>query len=242
MRLSDRLLAIANYILPGERVADIGTDHGLLPIFLHQKKIASKLILSDLKEGPLKKAQRNLAVHLPDYIPDLRLGNGLETLEPAEADTVIIAGMGGGAITEIMSMNSSKTRSYKKFILQPRSLQEELRIWLYNNGYSIVSEKLVREGRYICEIIVVDTAISSEMEERMRIFPEKLLNLEFEISPLLFKTNDPLLKEMIECRIKTEEGIIASIYNRGSDKNLQSLPKRIDRICRLKKLYVRTCR
>ncbi len=237
MQLSDRLLAIASYISPGEKVADIGTDHGLLPIFLYRNNIASNVILCDLKEGPLEKAKDNLDIFMPGYEADLRLGNGLETLEPKEVDTVIIAGMGGGMITSILSQDPSKTKSFRKYILQARSQQKELRIWLYKQGYSIVSEKLVREGKYICEIIVVNTSVPADMEERNKTFAQRLSDLEFEISPLLIQSNDPLLKELIEYRIKIGEAIIESIKKEGSYSSMVSLTQRTDRINRLRELY-----
>ncbi len=237
MQLSDRLSAIAEFITFGKRVADIGTDHGLLPIFLYLNGISQKVILSDIKEGPLKKAEGNLKIYAPEMAADIRLGGGLDTLEPGEVDIVVIAGMGGRLISDILAADLKKTKSFKKYILQPRNAQDKLRIWLYKNAFSIVKERLVREGNYICEIIVVETSLEADMRERSRTYLQRQKNLEFELSPLLFLNKDPLLKELIECRIRTGEAIIASIRNKGSDVSIGRLAEKIERVQKLIELH-----
>ena len=236
MELSERLAAIAEYVFQGETVADIGTDHGLLPIFLLQRNISPKVVLTDIKRGPLEKAKANLLAHAPDIEADLRLGGGLEPMEKGEVDTVIIAGMGGVMMTEILAADQVKTRSYRRFILQPRNGRDKLRIWLYHNGYTISEERLVREGKYICEILVVDTSRYEERSKNDESYEKRLSNLEFEISPLLFSSKEPLLKELLECRIKVEENIIADICEKGSESSLRELKKKKERLKRLREL------
>ncbi len=235
IQLSDRLAAIADYVVKGESVADIGTDHGLLPIFLLQQNISPKVILTDIRKGPLEKAKANFQAYAPEIQADIRLGGGLDPLEKSEVDTVIIAGMGGLMMTGILSADQEKTRSYKKFILQPRNGRDKLRIWLYRNGYNISDERLVREGNYICEILVVDTSFR-EKPAKDDHFAEKLSNLEFEISPLLFSGKDPLLKELLECRIKVEENIISVITEKGTEASRRKLIKNKERLQKLKEL------
>lgn len=237
MQLSDRLLAIAGYINYGEKVADIGTDHGLLPIFLLRNNISKKVILSDVKSGPLKIAESNFSKFLPGLKGDLRLGCGISTLESGEVDAIVIAGMGGRLIAEILSADPEKTASFKKYILQPRNCREDLRIWLYKNPFEITHEKLVREGKYICEIIVAEPIAKFDVEERRRRYKDRLENLEFEISPLLFSANDPLLKEHIKCKIETEKEIISSIKEKGSGESLRQLAPRTKRVQKLEQLY-----
>ncbi|HPO04974.1 MAG TPA: class I SAM-dependent methyltransferase [Bacillota bacterium] len=236
IQIPKRLAAMAEYIHWGESVADIGTDHGLLPIFLFNQKISPKVILSDIRPGPLEKAKANLLAYSPEMAADLRLGNGLETLRSGEVDTVVIAGMGGMMITEILAKDQKKTRSFRKYILQPRNGQDKLRIWLYKNGYTVNKERLVKEGNHICEIIVVDTTQQPCMEERKETFEKRLCDLEFEFSPLLFFDKDPLLKELIECRIKIEQGIIASIRQKGSHTSFCKLANSEIRVNKLNEL------
>ena len=236
IKLSERLAVIAGYVRQGEIVADIGTDHGLLPIFLLQQNISPKAVLCDIKKGPLEKARANLHIYASESRADLRLGGGLEPLEIGEVDTVIIAGMGGLMMTKILAAHPVKTRSFRKFILQPRNGRDKLRIWLYNQGYTIVKERLVREGNYICEIFVVETALTADMQKREASLPQKLENLEFEISPLLFSSKDPLLKEFIACKINMEESIIESVRRKGSDVSLRKLEKNEERLSKLYEL------
>jgi tRNA (adenine22-N1)-methyltransferase len=239
LRLSERLAAIADYVFEGETVADIGTDHGLLPIFLLQQKRSPKVILSDIREGPLGKARENLLTFAPGIKADLRLGSGLETLENGEVDTVIIAGMGGHMISDILAADPVKTRSFAKFILQPRNVPDKLRIWLYKHGYAITHERLVRERNKICEIMVVDTTSQRDRAGNEDEFMRKLSDLEFEISPLLFSSKDPLLNEWIEYKIKTEENIIESIRTKGSESSLRKVGSNEKRLKKLKELQER---
>lgn len=238
MKLPDRLAAMAACINSGETVADIGTDHGLLPIFLLKNRISPKVILSDINPGPLEMARNNLHIYAQIEDAELRLGNGISNIENGEVDVVVIGGMGGLLIADIMAADETKTKSLKKFVLQPRNNQEKLRIWLYKNNYTITDEVLVKEGNYICEIIVVDTSAPKENAEKQALFEKKLSALEFEISPLLFSKKDPLLKELIECRINTEEKIMHSIRKNGSKNSLtkiSGIETRIEKLNVLKK-------
>lgn len=155
IKLSDRLQCIANQMEKGETMADIGTDHGFLPLYLWEQQISPKIILTDVSSGSLAKARDCCENHYPDVTFDLRLGNGLKVLRAAEVDVVVMAGMGGLLMQEILDDNPVLSKSFKKFVLQPRRHPGRLRHYLLHHGYSIVKEQLVREGRYICEIITV---------------------------------------------------------------------------------------
>ena len=130
IKLSERLECIANRIDKGETVADIGTDHGYLPIYLWENKISPKVIMADISKGSLQKAKDNCKLSQPDFDFDCRLGDGLEVLKPHEVDTVVMAGMGALLIIEMLEWDIIKTRTYKKFILQPRNNLGELVKWL----------------------------------------------------------------------------------------------------------------
>ncbi len=159
--LSDRLQAIADFVLPDESIADIGTDHGFVPIVLLESGRVPFAVLSDINEGPVEKAKSHLAEHsIPESRYALRHGDGLLTVEPFEVSTVIIAGMGGENIIDILAFDIAKTKSFKRLILQPRKRPDLLRKWLYENGFSIIYEKLVKEQEKICEIIVAELAVS----------------------------------------------------------------------------------
>ena len=99
MKLSHRLETIASFVPKGSIVADIGTDHGYIPIWLLQQKIAVKAIAMDIGEGPLKRAREHIVLYGLEDLIETRLSNGLSGLYPKEADTVVIAGMGGELIS-----------------------------------------------------------------------------------------------------------------------------------------------
>lgn len=154
MKLSNRLKLIADQIMPGETMADIGTDHGFLPIYLKKNGICPHVILSDISMGSLEKALEDCQWLIPEEEMDLRAGNGLQVLKAGEVDTVVMAGMGGNLITEILGDDPEKSHSFRKYILQPRRHIGVLRCWLAAEGYGIDRELLVRENRHLCEILV----------------------------------------------------------------------------------------
>ncbi|MDR0424815.1 MAG: class I SAM-dependent methyltransferase [Clostridiales Family XIII bacterium] len=153
LRLNDRLEAICSCVPAGGVVADIGSDHGFLPVALYERGISAAVIVSDAKTGPLDRARENISRLAPGAAFDFRLGDGLEVLGRGEADTVIIAGMGGLLIQRLISADLDKALSVRRFVLQPRNAPDALRRWLCGNGFRLVDERLAREGRFICEIM-----------------------------------------------------------------------------------------
>ena len=210
LKLSDRLQKIADLIEPGESVADIGTDHGFLPIALWENGKSPHVVLSDINSGPLEKARANIDKYFPDKEFDIRIGSGIQTLQPFEVDTVVIAGMGGLLIADILGDDLTKAKSFHKLILQPRNAQDKLRAWLLKNGFAIQDEILVRERKYLCEIILAipdGNPVKAEPQE-----------IDLEISPILFIKKDPLLVEFIENKIRIERKVFESI-KAGAIKN-----------------------
>ena len=157
MKLSDRMQVIADHVDAGETLADIGTDHGQIPVWLFARGICPKVILSDISEGSIRKAEETAAAYQFGQDMSFRTGNGLQVLRSGEADTVIIAGMGGKLIRQILDSDPEHTASFRKFIMQPRKGSGPLRKWLLEHGYLIIGEDVVREGHFIPEII---TAVS----------------------------------------------------------------------------------
>ncbi len=153
--LSPRLQAVADWVPPNSLFADIGTDHGYLPLFLCQEGKISTAIAADLNQGPLDAAKKtSLKVQIP---LDLRLSNGLEKISPSEVDCVAIAGMGGMTILQILqAWQSQLPQNWSgTFLLQPMSTQKELRTWLNQEGYTIQQERTIREGNTLYTIIKV---------------------------------------------------------------------------------------
>lgn len=240
IHLSDRLSMIADCIDPDETVADIGTDHGLLPIFLWQRDHGKTLILTDINEGPLKIAEANSEQFAPDMESSLRRGDGLTIIKPHEVDVAVIAGIGGLLMRKILSSDLAKTRTISKYILQPRNAQEQVRKWLFENSFLITDEYLVREGNFLCEIIVARPKVPSKDAGFTKVeMKQKEEDLEFEISPLLFQKKDPLLAELLHRRINIEKQIYAQIESHGSEKSMGKARKTKVRIERLTALSER---
>lgn len=221
IKLTDRLQVIANEIEQNETMADIGTDHGFLPIYLWEQGICPKVIMADISPGSLDKA-RNLAQALyPEESFDIRLGNGIQILDSGEVDVLVLAGMGGGLMCEILADNLEKTKRFKRLILQPRTGQGKLRQWLIETGFEIPRETLVREGKYICEIIVAELN-----REGM---PERLSSeIAYEVPPWIRNTG-PLSIPFIERKKKTEEKILAGLLksNIPQEEKIQRTKDRI---------------
>lgn len=152
MILSPRLKKVADMV-KYRTVADIGTDHGKIPVYLIKNKIADKVIASDINEGPVNSCKKNVKLHgVADFVT-CRKGSGMTVLKENEADTVIIAGMGGELISNILNESKNLAESTKEFILQPMNGIDKLRRYLYENEFLITDEDLAREDRRIYTVI-----------------------------------------------------------------------------------------
>lgn len=141
-KLSPRLSAAASLVNKNSRLADIGTDHGYIPVFLVENRFISCAIASDINEGPLSSCQA-LVNECGITNIDCRLSDGLEKIQPHEVDDILIAGMGGDLIVKILSAYSWV--SDKHLILNPMTHPEIVRKWLYDNGYAIKNDLLVED-------------------------------------------------------------------------------------------------
>ena len=147
--LSKRLKMLADMVTPGNRLADVGCDHGFLSIYLVQNRICPGALAMDVRTGPLEAAKAHVAeAGLGDYI-ETRLSDGLMACEAGEADTCVCAGMGGPLMEKILTDSMEKLKTLKEMILQPQSEIKEFREFLRSTGFQIVSEDaVVEEGKY----------------------------------------------------------------------------------------------
>ncbi|MDO5491556.1 MAG: class I SAM-dependent methyltransferase [Bacillota bacterium] len=166
MQLSDRLQAMADRVPLGDRMADIGTDHGHLPVYLFEREHSPFVVMTDISAPSLEKAKRAAGAYQFGGGMSFRLGSGLEVLEPGEVDTVVIAGMGGKLIRDILSADPEKTRSYSRFVLQPRTAAGALRKWLLEAGFRIFSEDIVEEGHFFPEVITAGKKENRVLDSR----------------------------------------------------------------------------
>ncbi len=145
MILTPRLACIAALVPEGARLADIGTDHGKLPISLLRASHIVSAIGSDINQGPLDHAARNAAEY--GIALSLRLAHGLDAVQADECDTISVAGMGGQTIIDILSAASWTADGAHLLLLQPMTMVYELRRWLWAHGYEIEKESLCKEDR-----------------------------------------------------------------------------------------------
>lgn len=153
--LTERLEKVKNLVENSKIAADVGTDHGYVPILLIKEKRAGYVIASDVNKGPLESAKANLLKYGVSDKAETRLGSGLLTLKPNEADTVIIAGMGGVLMADLLEEGKEIAKTVESFILQPMNSQDYLRKYLHKNGYIIEFECLAREKEKIYNILKV---------------------------------------------------------------------------------------
>ena len=175
MELSNRLYAVAGLVTEGASVADVGTDHGYIPIYLVKHQIASKALALDINEGPLQRARFHIIGHgLKDQI-ETRLSDGLSKVRPGEVDTMIAAGMGGNLIIRILSEGRSVVDTLSSCILQPQSEPEKVRRYLGENGLMIEDEDMVEEDGKFYPMMRVIHGTPEPCEDYEYVYGKKLL-------------------------------------------------------------------
>lgn len=155
LQLQPRLQLLADLVPVGARLADIGTDHGYLPVWLLQEGRIIHAIASDINQSPLEHARRTAAEFgVADQI-EFRLCAGLDGFLPEEVDTIVIAGMGGETIVFILAAAPWTRSNGIKLLLQPMTKAETLRVWLADNGYTFTDERLVIDKDFLYPILCV---------------------------------------------------------------------------------------
>ncbi|MDO5398987.1 MAG: class I SAM-dependent methyltransferase [bacterium] len=160
--LTPRILNILSHI-NGPTAADIGTDHAYVPIELIKRGICTKVIASDVRQGPVDIAKDNIRKHETSDKIEVRTGSGLSVLAPGEVDDIIIAGMGGELICDIIK-SDYETAVKSRLILQPMNSQYELRHYLIENGFKIVSEDISVEGFKVYNLIIAESGKGAPFE------------------------------------------------------------------------------
>ena len=201
MEIKGRLALISKKVQKCNRLADIGTDHEYIPVKAIIDEKCENAIASDIKKGPIQRASKNVIKYGLENKIELRLGPGLKPYVEGECDVIVISGMGGILISEILEEDISIARKADYLILQPMYTSEILREWLYNNGFDILDEELVAEGhRYY---IVITTHYTGKIKEDEALY--------YHIGRKLFEKNDPLLKSYLKKTINKYDKIISGI-------------------------------
>ena len=197
MKINNRLKTISNYIEDNSNIIDVGCDHSLLGIYLCLNKNNIKVIASDINKNPLIKAKENIEKYNLNNQIKIKLGNGITTIED-NTDTIVISGMGGKTIIDILN-NPNRLRNIKKIILSPNNDIDLVRKHLVKLGFYISKEELVKERDIIYTII--------EFEKGKKRYVKK----DFLYGPLLSKQRDILFMELINKEIERLNFILKSI-------------------------------
>lgn len=206
--LDSRLLLAASLVLPGLPAADIGTDHNHLPVHLIKEGICPKVIASDRAIGPYSNAQRFAKRQSLQNHIDVRLGEGLEVLKPGEAATIIIAGMGGRLICEILQNTPVVLEQTQRLVLQPQRDAPALRRWLMENGWNIIEERLALEQNIYYLVLAAEQG-SMSLDEQQLLF-----------GPCLMQGADPLFIPFLRFRQQEIDQLVSEVKSGKSDDAL----------------------
>ena len=205
--LSSRLKACCAFIHPGDRVADIGCDHGYLGIYLLQSGTASSVIAADINQQPLNSAMRNAHKYaIPDRITFF-LSDGARNI-PRDFDCLVCAGMGADTIISILEAAPWLKSNQYRLILQCQSRRPELRKYLYENGYYIRAESLAQDGKFIYPVMEVLYANA-----------EPLTPGGYYITPALLKSNSPLLPAFYDRIVAGLRTTVQGLSRSGGEKH-----------------------
>lgn len=227
IKLSKRLKAVADYVDNGARLADIGSDHAYLPTYLMQELVIDFAVAGEVVKGPFEIAKNHVAeADLSDRIV-VRLANGLGAIENTDKiDTIVIAGMGGILISEILEAGKEKLSPVKRLILQPNNHEESLRQWLVNHQFVIKKEEILLEAGKFYEIIVAEPV--------SKLMTEKLSVNDLTFGPFLSKEKSTVFQQKWQKELNTLNKIIARLPEEQAKKRQEVLNQiaRIEEVLR----------
>lgn len=202
MQLTSRLAKIADNIPRGTMIADIGTDHAYLAVYLVEQGICPGAVVGDLNQGPVESAESTVKAYRLENKIDIRQGDGLKILRPGEVDLVVLAGMGNNLIINILKDSPELLNSLKHLVLQPNKNPGDVRAWLAKNKWGIVQEELVEDRNKLYTIIT--------FEPGKGFFPQDLF--EMELGPCLLQNLcNPLVLKLLKKEEKKYSNILKGL-------------------------------
>lgn len=226
MQLSKRLGSVSSLVTPGFRVADIGTDHGYIPLWLIRQGVIPGAIAMDIHKGPLQRAKENIQAYELEEKIETRISDGLGELRPGEADCVVIAGMGGSLVIKILKEGAEVLRTVRELVLQPQSDMEKVRRFLQKEGYRITSEKMILEDGKFYPMMRAEHGRMKELSE-----------IEALYGPCLLKEKNVCLKQFLEREQQTFENVrrsLAESKTTRAKERLLEIEEKIEQIKRAK--------
>lgn len=224
VKLSKRMSAVASMVTKGNRLADIGTDHGYVPISLVENRYIPSAIAMDINQGPLDKAREHIRAQGLSNCIETRLSDGVEALEAWEADTILIAGMGGELIIHILTAGEEVCKKAKELVLQPQSDIDKVRKFLRENGYLIQDEDMILEdGKFYPMMRAVPTDIPGPAQ---KLKPEIMEVCDL-YGPYLLKNGNPTLKKYL---VKQHRMLNSILENLENQEKTEAIEERIGQI------------
>ena len=205
MELSKRLQAVADLVSEGQIVADVGTDHGYIPIYLLETKKCKKAIAMDINKGPLLRAKEHIAEHGLNQKIQVKLSDGVKALSAGECDCVVVAGMGGALAVKIMEEGREVFKSLREFVLQPQSELAKVRQYLWENEYCVIAEDMVLEDGKFYPMMKVKSGSSNPYTQVELRYGRELLMQKHPILKI-FLEKEMQTKEMIRGNLESESG------------------------------------
>ncbi len=200
VRLSDRMLAVAHLVPRACTAADVGTDHGYIPIWLVENQIVEKVLALDNKEGPLKRAVGHIRESGCDQKIETRLSDGLKEVSPEEVDTVVISGMGGPLMIRILEEARDVVDALQYLILQPQTEIADVRRYVTGTGFRIVQEDMVEENGKFYPMMLAVPGQAESYDEVEYAYGKKLLQM-----------RHPVLKRYLQKEQRKLEQLLARL-------------------------------
>lgn len=224
VKLSKRLQTIAGFVPLNGRLADIGSDHALLPVYVAETGRVTFAVAGELNQGPFEAACKQVKEAGMTHIVQARKGDGLEVVAAGEVDTVSIAGMGGALIVHILDAGINKLEAVQRLILQPNVAEDQVRRWLARNEWALVDEALVEEDGKFYEVLVADRQanagqINLDLYRPRRLNESVMLETEelMQFGPYLTKRAEPELFAKWESELEKLSHIIAGLSKGGTE-------------------------
>ncbi len=200
MELSKRLQAVANLVSEGLAIADIGTDHGYIPIHLIKTKKCPSAIAMDVNKGPLLRAESHIEEQGLQSFIQTRLSDGVQSLVPNEVESVVIAGMGGALTIRILEAGEPVIRALKEFVLQPQSEIWKVREFLCKEGYCIIDEDMVLEdGKFYPMMKVINGRAPAYND------------IELRYGKCLLEKKHPVLEEFLNAELRKQDMVLENL-------------------------------
>ncbi|WP_035343588.1 tRNA (adenine(22)-N(1))-methyltransferase [Alkalihalobacillus hemicellulosilyticus] len=204
VQLSERLLAVAEQVPEGAKLADIGSDHAYLPCYLSLQNKVQFAVAGEVNEGPYQSAKAQVKRLRLEGDISVRKGDGLHVMMPGEVDVITICGMGGGLISTILEEGKDKLEGITRLILQPNVTAHLIRNWLRRRNWKLIDESILEEDGKIYEILVAERGDDQEVyldNEEVKML----------VGPYLMKEKSTVFRKKWELEIEGWKRIIRSL-------------------------------